>query len=75
MELISRGTKHKRTYTASCSNCGSVFRAQRDELKITHGRDGECIQTETCTECGSYGLRFTELREPPTTEIVSKGGW
>ena len=75
MELVRRGNKNKRTYTAECPKCGSVFRAARDELKITHDRDGECIQTETCTECGAYGLRFGELIEPPTTETVTKGGW
>lgn len=61
MKLIRKGEKHKRSYEATCTTCNSLFRARRDELKITNDRGEECIQTETCTECGSYGLRFEEV--------------
>jgi len=63
MKLIFKGEKNKRKYEAECSNCGSIFEAEKHELTIETHRSESFIIAEVCTECGNTCLRFKE--KPP----------
>jgi len=60
MKLIYKGEKNKRKYEAECSNCGSIFEAEKHELTIETHRNESCVMCEVCPECDNPGLTFKE---------------
>jgi hypothetical protein len=75
MKLIEKGTNLDKKYRATCRCCGSVFESKKSELVISFDRNEICIQSETCTECGSYGLNFEEYNDPTTEETFYPSRW
>ena len=60
MEIIKRGDKHLKTYIGTCSNCGSLFRADHTEVKVGFCRNEHYIEGQTCSVCGKHGVYFKE---------------
>ena len=68
MELVNKGTKHLKKYLGECNNCGSTFRATKDELSFGHRYNEEYIKAVPCTVCDNGNIMFKEIVTPATTE-------
>lgn len=58
---VKRRNLHKKLYSTTCRNCGSEYRALKEDLKWGVCKNEEYIEAITCLQCDENTLYFKEI--------------